>query len=151
VKEYSHWAKTYNMFINHSEAMDALAEELSKNCDLPLHALQLWVGSHHTGYGIVFFGDSMAPKNRTPEDTEKLNKLEWLLESMGILKTEKAKFEVLCSAACRAYPVEPPMVAKWPPPPDWERNRGHELMCLMDELNEKYPHRRQRKSREKNH
>lgn len=136
------------MFINHYEAMDALAEELSNNCDLPLHAIPLWVGSHYTGYGIVFFGDSMAPKQRTPEDTEKLNKLERLLESMGILKTEKAKFDVLCSAACRAYPVEPPLFANRPPPPDWERNKGHELMSLMDELMERYPRRKKRESQE---
>jgi len=148
VEKDSYWAKNYNMFINHPKAMDVIAEELSKNCDLPLHALQLWVGSHYTGYGIVFFDDSMVPRKRTPEDTEKLHKLERLLESMAILKTEKAKFDVLCSAACLAHPVEPALVAKRPPPPDWERNKGQELMCLMDELMEKYPRRRQRKSGE---
>jgi len=66
---------------------------------LSLHALLLWVGSKHTGHGIVFFCDSIVPAKRTPEDSEKLNKLERLLESMGILQTEKVEFEVFCSAA----------------------------------------------------
>jgi len=65
------------------------------------------VGSRHAGYGIVFFGDSMVPAKRTPEDSEKLNKLERLLESMGILQTEKAEFECSAPLLCLAYPVEP--------------------------------------------
>jgi len=148
VEKDSYWAKTYDMFINHSEAMDAVAKDFAENCDLPVHALQLWVGSHYTGFGIVFFDESMAPKNRTPVDAVKHHRLEQRLESTGILTTKKAKLDVLCSAACRAYPAEPPLVAKRPPPQDQDRDRGYELMCLMDELNEKYSHRRQQKSRE---
>jgi len=119
--------------------MDAIAKELSEHCDLPLHGLQLWVGSHYTGNGIVFSGDWIAPNERTPEDSEKLKKLEMRLESIGILKAEKAELDVLCSAAYLEYPIEPPLMAKRPPPPDWKRNKGSELVCLVDELNEKYP------------
>ena len=146
--KYPDWAKTYNFFSSHDHAMDAIASELSRSCDLPLHALQIWLGRHYMGFGIVFFDDSMVPWKRTPEDTERINKLEGLLESMGVLKTEKAEFEVLCSAACPAHPVEPLEMVRRPPPPDWERDQGYELMCLMSELNEKYPCRKQQNPRE---
>ena len=139
VKEYPTWARTYNLFSNHVKAMEAIAKVLSEKCGLALHGIPLWVGGHHMGYGVVFYGESMVPGERTPEDTKKLNKLEGLLESMAILKTEKAKFGVLCSAVCRAYPVEPPLIARQPRPSDWERNVGHELMSLMDDLIKKYP------------
>jgi len=125
--------------------MSVVAKELSRKCELPVRALQIWVGSQHISYGMVFFDDSMVSWKRTPDDTTRLEKLEGLLESMGILKTKKAKFEVLCSAACRAYPVEPPEMERRPPPPDWNRDQGSELMCLMDQLNETYPCRRPQK------
>ena len=89
----------------------------------------------------------MVQSKRTPDDAKKLDKLEGLLKSMGILKTEKAKFELLYSAACRAFPVEPPEMERRPPPPDWSRDQGSELMHLMDQLNEMYPCRRPQKSR----
>ena len=134
VRRYPEWARTYSLFDNHFEAMDAIASEVSEGSNFTLHALPIWVGNHHTSFGIVFFGDTMAPGKRSPEDTEKLSKLEGLLESMAILGTEGATFGLLCSAACREYPVEPPELMRRPPPLDWERDRGHELMCLMDEL-----------------
>lgn len=114
VKKDSDRAKTYNLFINHDEAMDAIAKELFQKCELPLHAVLLRVGSQHTNYGLVFFDDSMVPWKRTPEDTRRLNKLEELLESMGISKAKKAKLGVLCSAACLAYPVELPEMMRRP-------------------------------------
>jgi len=139
VRKYPGWARTYNIFDNHFEAMDAIANEVSEESSLALHALPLWVGSHYTSFGIVFFEDTMAPGKRTPKDTEKLRKLEGLLESMAILGTEKATFGLLCSAACREYPVEPPELMRRPPPLDCARDRGHELMCLMDELDYHMP------------
>ena len=140
------WAKIYSLLDNHVEALEAIAKELSEKCDLALHVLALYVGGHHMSHGMVFFGDEMSPRVRTHTNTDKLKKLEGLLESMGIVKTEKAKLEVLCSAAYRAYPVEPPSIAKQPLPPGSERDRGHELLCLMEELAERYPRNEQVKS-----
>ena len=140
------WAEIYSLFGNHVEALEAIAKELSEKCDLALHVLLLYVGGHHISHGMVFFGDEMSPRGRTQTNTDKLKKLEGLLESMGTVKTEKAKLEVLCSAAHRAYPVESPSMAKRPPPPGSERDRGHELLCLMEELAERYPRSEQVKS-----
>jgi len=89
--------------------------------------------------GIVFFDNSMAPANRTFEDTVKLVKLERLLESMGISKTPKAKFGLFCSAEYEGYPVEPPEMAEREPPPDWERDRGYEIVSFIREFR-KCPH-----------
>ena len=146
VEKDPEWAKIYSLFGNHVKALETIAEELSEKCDLALHALPLYVGGHHMSYGMVFFGDEMSPRGRTQTNTDKLKKLEGLLESMGIVKTEKAKLEVLCSAAHRAYPVESPSMAKRPPPPGSERDRGHELLCLMEESAERYPRSEQVKS-----
>ena len=82
-----------------------------------------------TSYGVVSFDDSMAPVNRTPEDAKKLVELERLLKS-------KAKFELLCSAACQAY-------LSGLRRSDRRRNMGHELISLMQGLNE-YPTRRRK-------
>ena len=90
VKTSPKWAKTYTVVDNHFETMDAVAEELSDKCGLDLHALPLWVSGGHLNCGIVFFDNSMAPANRTSEDTEKPAKLEQLLESTGISNTPKA-------------------------------------------------------------
>ena len=128
------WAKSYSLMVNHSEALDAIAKELSAKCGLTLHALSLWVGGGHMNCGMVFFDNSMAPENRTPEDTEKLMKLEQLLESTGISKTPKAKFELLCSAEYIGYPVEPPEMAEREPPLDWKRNTGYEIVAFIREF-----------------
>lgn len=114
--------------------MDAIAKELSDSCGLTLHAIPLWVGGGHMSYGMTFFDNSMAPEYRTPGDAERLAELERLLESTGISKTPKPKFELLCSAAYRRYPLEPTKMAERSPPPGWN---GLELISIMQELKEK--------------
>lgn len=131
------WARSYSLIDNHFEAMEAIARRLSGSCGLTLYALPLWVGGGHMSFGIVFFDSSVAPANRTPEDAEKLVVLEQLLESTGISKTPKAKFELLCSAAYGGYPLESPEMAKRDPPLDWERNRGHEIISFIREFRRK--------------
>ena len=96
--------------------MEAIAEELSEKCGLTLYALPHRVGGGHNTFGIVLFDNSMAPANRTSEDAEVLLKLERLLESIGISKTPKVKFELLCTAAYKSYPFEPEEMAEREPP-----------------------------------
>ena len=91
--------------------------------------------------------DSVAPEKRTSEDAEKLKKLEELLEANGILKTEKAKLDRLCSASYRACPVEPPQMTRRPSSAEWERGVGGELMRLMAKLDKEHPSRTQRRSK----
>jgi len=150
VKTSPEWARSYSLIDNHFEAMDAVAKELSDKCDLTLHALPLWVGGGYMNCGIVFFDNSMAPANRTSGDVEKLAKLERLLESIGILKTPKANFELLCSAAYEAYPFEPPEIAEREPPSDWERNRGYEIVSFIREFRKcpPYEQKSEKRSRE---
>ena len=95
---------------------------------------------------MVFFDDSMTPENRTPEDAEMLIKLERLLGSVGISKTLEAKFELLCSAAYRGYPVEPLEMMGLPGPPDLKRNAGHEIGCTIQESRKRYSRPAERKS-----
>lgn len=130
------WARSYLFFINHIRAMDTIAKELSDSCGLTLHAIPLWVGGGHINYGMTFFDGPVALENRTPEDAGRLAELERLLESMDILMTPKPKLELLCSAACRGYPVEPPEMAEQSPP-DSGQNSGRDLALLVQELKER--------------
>ena len=148
INKYIKWTRSYTLFRNHGQAMDAIVKQLSNNCGLTLHALPLWVGGHHMSYSIVFFGDSIALEKCTPEDTRKLVKLERLLQSMGISKTQEPKFKLLCSTVCQVYHNKPPEMARQQPPPDWRWNRGHELICLMNQLSTKHPlHKQKSKKR----
>jgi len=145
VSKYPGWLKSYHVLANHFEAMDVVAEELSGECDLTLHALPLWVGGGHIDYGVVFFDDSMTPGNRTPEDAENLEKLERLLESLDLSYTLKPKFEKLCSAACRKYPVEPLGMASRPAPQDaMDRDLGYEISIFVKGLREKHRDRKRK-------
>lgn len=83
----------------------------------------------------------MAPANRTSEDTEKLAKLEQLLESTGISNTPKAKFELLCSAAYKAYPFEPSEIAEREPPPEWKRLRAGRIVSFIREFRKLPPYK----------
>ena len=110
-------------------------------------AMPLWVGGGRLSDSVTFFGDSVSPRNRTPEDTEKLVELERPLESMGISMTPKAKFELLCSASYRGYPVEPPGVAERKPPPDRRPSGTEELISVFQEVKKNL--RNKRKSEER--
>ena len=94
---------------------------------------------------MVFFDNSMIPENHTPKDAEMLIKLERLLGSVGDSKTLEAKFELLCSAAYRGYPVKSLEMMGLPGPPDSKRNVGHKIGCIMQELRKRYS-RSERKS-----
>jgi len=145
VSKYPGWLKSYHVLANHFEAMDVVAEELSSECDLTLHALPLWVGGHYIDYGVVFFDDSMTPKNRTPEDAKNLEKLERLLESLDLSYTLKPTFEKLCSAACLKYPVEPAEIARRPAPPGaWDRDLGYEISLLVKGLRKEHSDRKRK-------
>jgi len=154
VGKYPQWARSYNIRTNNPKAMNAIAKELSDNCGLTLHELMVWVGGGHMSYGIVFFDDSMNPENRTPEDAEKLEILERLLESMDILETPKAEFKMLYSAMFEedldgpeVDHNEPEEMANKPPPPSAQRYDGNELLRLTEELRKKYPHRKRKDKR----
>jgi len=56
--------------------MAIITEDLSKHCDLNVYADSIWVGGGCVGLGMVFKGASMGDNIRTPEDGEKLKKLE---------------------------------------------------------------------------
>ena len=105
LSNYPEWRKVYHPFDNHWAAMTIIAVDLSKDCGLDVYADSIWVGSGHLGLGMVFTGNSMGENVRTPEDDEKLKKLEKKLVELKLVETPK--LEVLCSSTYPPHLNEP--------------------------------------------
>jgi hypothetical protein len=73
---YPEWKRDYDPSTNHREAVATVAEDLSKDCGLDIYAESIWIAGGCVSLGMVFAGFSMGDDVRTPEDDEKLDKLE---------------------------------------------------------------------------
>jgi len=114
LSNYHEWRKHYSLFTNHWAAMTVVAGDLSKHCDLNVYADSIWIGGGFMGLGMVFKGVSMGEKARTPEDDEKLKKLEERLVELKFVTTPK--LEILCSHSFLPHLNEPMEMAMLPGP-----------------------------------
>jgi len=85
--------------------MTIIARDLSNACGLAIYADRIWTGSGCIGLGLVFMGISMGDNLRTPEDDQKLKKLEQALAELKLMTT--TKLEILCSSSFRRHLEEP--------------------------------------------
>jgi len=113
LSNHPEWRKDYHLFNNHWAAMTVVAADLSKDCGLNVHADSIWVGGGCESLGMVFTGNSMGHKVRTPEDTNKLEKLEKRLVELKFVTTPK--LDVLCSSSFLDHTEEPYEMAGVPP------------------------------------
>ena len=113
LSNHPEWRKHYSLFTNHWAAMTVVAEDLSKHCGLDVYADSIWIGGGFIGLGIVFKGVSMGKKVRTPEDDEKLKKLEERLVELKFVTIPK--LEILCSCSFLPHLNEPMEMAMLPP------------------------------------
>jgi hypothetical protein len=97
LENYPEWRKTYDLFNNHEAAMNIVARDLSTTCGLTVYADSIWVDGGCIGLGFVFMEKSVGAIVRTPEDDERLMRLQDNLVELGLVTT---KFERLCSCAC---------------------------------------------------
>ena len=106
--------------------MTVVAEDLSKDCGLAVYADNIWIGGRTMGLGMVFKGDSMGGNVRTPEDDEKLKRLEERLVDLKFVTTPK--LEILCSRSFLPHLEEPiEMVFRTPHLFDYEEERIMEI------------------------
>jgi len=96
--------------------MTVVAGDLSKHCDLSVYADSIWLGGGTIGLGVVFEGVSMGGKVRTPEDNEKLEKLEERLVELKFVTTPK--LEILCPHSFLPHLNEPMEMAMLSGPAD---------------------------------
>ena len=103
--------------------MTVVAADLSKHCDLTVYADKIWVGGGCVGLGMVFMGVNMGDDVRTPEDDEKLKKLEEKLVELKLMTPPK--LEILCSSSYPPHTEEPFEMTMLPPPegPEWKISR----------------------------
>jgi len=62
--------------------MTVVARNLSNACGLAIYADRTWTGGGCIGLGMVFMGISMGDNLRTPEDDQKLKKIEQTLAEL---------------------------------------------------------------------
>jgi len=105
LRNYPEWREIYDLFENHWAAMTILARDLSNVCGLTVYADHIWTGGGCMGLGMVFMGNSMGEENRTPEDDEKLKKLEQKLVELKLVTAPE--LDILCSASFRPHLEEP--------------------------------------------
>jgi len=99
---------------------------------------RIWTGGGCMGLGMVFLGASMGDNVRTPEDDQKLKKLEQKLVELKFVTAPK--LQVLCSSTCRPHLEEPfHMNVKTPPGPFG----GGEIFRLAKYWREEHKRRRQ--------
>ena len=94
--------------------MSVVAKDLSDDCGLAIFADRIWVGGGSIALGMVFEGIHMGVDNRTPEDDQKLKKLEENLARLKLMSTPK--LEILCSCTYRPHLNEPFHIGLLPPP-----------------------------------
>ena len=103
--KHPEWIKPYDLFETHFAAMTLVAQDLSDFCGLTVYADRIWTGGGCLGLGMVFTGVSMGDEVRTPEDSEKLKKLEQQLVDLKLVKTPE--LEILSSATYPPHYNEP--------------------------------------------
>ena len=102
---YPEWTKIYSLYDNHWAAMTIVARDLSDACGLAVLADRIWTGGGCIGLGMVFKGQLLSDKWRTPEDDVKLKKLEQKLVELKLVTTPS--LELLCSCSYRPHLEEP--------------------------------------------
>lgn len=107
--------------------MTVVAADPSKDCGLDVYADSIWIGGGCEGLGMVFKGTSMGDNVRTPEDTEKLKKLEKRLVDLKFVTT--AELDVLCSSSFLDHMEEPYEMVKLPTTYDFPGSRIVELVA----------------------
>jgi len=125
LSNYPEWRKVYNFVVNHWAAMTVVAADLSKYCGLTVYADSIWVGRGDMGLGMVFLGADMGREVRTPEDDEKLKKLEEKLVELKLVTTPE--LEVLCSCSFPPHFEEPYEMDRVPSP---EPRNGSRILGL---------------------
>ena len=98
LENHPEWRKTYDLLSSHEAAMTIVARDLSTTCGLTVYADSIWVDGGRIGLGIVFMEKSVGAIIRTPEDDERLGKLQNNLMELGLVTMPK--LERLCSCAC---------------------------------------------------
>lgn len=142
LSNYPEWSKVYHLFKNHWAAMTIVARDLSDACGLTVCADRIWVGGGCIGLGMVFMGISMGNNARTPEDNQKLKKLERKLVELKLVTTPK--LEILCSCSYRPHFEEPFHMHMLPPP---DRFEAEEVFQLAKRWREEHERRRQCKGK----
>jgi len=79
--------------------MAIVAADLSRYCDLTVYADSIWVSGVCLGLGMVFMGANTGRDVRTPEDDEKLKKLEEKLVELKFVTTPKLEVLLLLVSA----------------------------------------------------
>ena len=96
--------------------MTVVAADLSRDCGLDVYADSIWIGYGCIGLGMVFKGNSIGENVRTPEDDEKLKKLEERLVELEFITTPE--LQVLCSCSFLPHLEEPTVMAMRAAPDD---------------------------------
>jgi len=97
LSNYPEWSKVYDLYGNHWAAMTVVARDLSDTCGLTIYADCIWTGGGCIGLGMVFMGISMGNNLRTPEDDQKLKKLEQKLAELKLMTPPKLEILCFCS------------------------------------------------------
>ena len=95
--------------------MTVVARDLSDACDLTIYPDRIWTGGGCIGLGVVFMGNSMGENLRTPEDDQKLKKLEQKLAELKFMISPMLENEMLRSSSFRPHLEEPSRMSKLPP------------------------------------
>jgi len=109
--------------------MTVVARDLSGLCGLTVYVDRIWVGSGCFGLGMVFTGVSMGDHVRTPEDDQKLKKLEQKLVELKLVTTPEPELEILCSSTYPPHLEEPLHMRVLPLP---EPFGGEEIIRLLE-------------------
>ena len=143
LSNHPEWRGVYSILDNHWAAMTVVAADLSKDCGLDVYADSIWIGGGCEGLGMVFKGVSIGNNVRTPEDTEKLRRLEKILVELKFVTTPK--LGILCSSSFLDHIEEPLEMALLPTPADILQ--PSRIIEIMDRWRRVYNHQRREKKK----